>query len=154
VIVDEPNAINRQVCIDTTRFADGLHKLYMRADGQAATGKQGGVYVVPFLVKNGAFSPPTQPQPQPSPSPSGPTVEVLDPTAGERDPNPVTLNARASGATRMDYEVDGARVAFDDTAGNGFDEDVNLSSGNHTLVCVATVNGTTYRSDPRSFSVP
>jgi hypothetical protein len=138
-----------------------MHKLYMRADGQAASGKQGGVYVIPFLVRNGAFSPPTQPEPTLTPTPtptpttgSGPTVEVLDPTAGERDPNPVTLNARASGATRMDYEVDGTRVAFDDTAGNGFDESVNLPSGNHTLVCVATVNGSTHRSEPRTFSVP
>ncbi len=176
VILDEPNAINRAVCIDTTKLPDGMHKLYMRADGQAATGKQGGVYVIPFLVHNGSFSPPTSPAPTPTATPTttppadptatptavptatatphGPHVEVLDPSAGERDPNPVTLNARATGATRMDYEVDGRRVAFDDTAANGFDEKVNLTSGGYSLVCIATVNGTSYRSEPRPFSVP
>jgi hypothetical protein len=53
VYVDEPNAINRQVCIDTRQLSDGLHRLFMRGDGQAATGKQGGVYLVPFFVANG-----------------------------------------------------------------------------------------------------
>lgn len=52
VLVDEPNAINRQVCYDTTLLANGRHKLFMRGDGQAATGKQGGVYLVDFDVNN------------------------------------------------------------------------------------------------------
>jgi hypothetical protein len=163
VIVDEPNAINRQVCIDTARLADGMHKLYMRGDGQAATGKQGGVYVIPFLVRNGPFSlppspeptTPTEPAPTPTtePAPHHSTVEVLDPTAGEVDPNPVSLNARATGATRMEYEVDGKVVASDDSAANGFAESVTLTAGAHTLVCIATIGDTKVRSEPRTFSV-
>jgi hypothetical protein len=169
VIVDEPNAINRPVCIDTTRLTDGMHKLYMRGDGQAATGKQGGVYVIPFLVQNGPFSlpqspestPTTEPAPAPSPDPvptAEPTqhhspVEVLDPTAGEVDPNPVTLNARATGAIQMQYEVDGKIVAFDDSAANGCDESGNLATCGHTLVCIATIGDTKARSEPRTFSV-
>lgn len=165
VVVDEPNAINRPVCIDTTRLTDGMHKLYMRADGQAATGKQGGVYVIPFFVRNGPFSLPQNPEPTPSPeptplpepspepAPATPTVEVLDPTAGEIDPNPVSLNARATGATRMDYEVDGKIVASDTSAANGFDESVNLAVGGHSLVCIATVGSAKVRSEPRTFSV-
>lgn len=165
VVVDEPNSINRPVCIDTTRLTDGMHKLYIRGDGQAATGKQGGVYVIPFLSRNSVFSLPEDPvvspspDPTPAPSPAPPpteepsVVEVLDPTPGEIDPNPVKLNARATGATRMDYEVDGNRVAFDDSPANGFDESVTLPTGGHTLVCVAIIAGSPVRSAPRTFSV-
>jgi hypothetical protein len=38
----------------------------------------------------------------------------------------------------MDYYVDGNHVAFDSTAANGFDEEVTLPIGSHSLVCRAT----------------
>jgi hypothetical protein len=52
VLIDQAGTINRQVCIDTTRYANGRHRLYVRADGQTPTGKSGGVQVVEFLVNN------------------------------------------------------------------------------------------------------
>lgn len=145
VIVDEPNSINRQVCIDTTKLANGRHKLYMRGDGQAATGKQGGVYVVEFETDNGVFEPP-MPDPTPSPDPTPtpdpcPVVTLFDPAEGEVDPSPVTFNARATGATRMDYYVDEQHVGFDDTAANGFDESIAVAPGTHVAKARATVEG-------------
>jgi hypothetical protein len=53
VLVDQAGTINRQVCIDTTRYADGVYRLYVRADGQTPTGKSGGVQTVEFRVRNG-----------------------------------------------------------------------------------------------------
>lgn len=71
------------ITIDTTRFADGLHRLTLRADddgsglptGNPVPGNDSGILVIPFVVQNG-----TAPSPTPTVAPSPSPVATPSPT--------------------------------------------------------------------------
>jgi hypothetical protein len=149
VLLEAPGAFRGRVCVDTTRLADGMHKLLIGGYSTSFTsgvGQLWGTFVVPFRTANGAApapdpAPHPEPDPDPPPPPSCPAVTLTDPTAGEHDSSPVSFNASAPGASRIDYWVDGRHVGFDDSAGNGFVESIPVAAGSHTAFARATVNG-------------
>jgi hypothetical protein len=66
---------------------------------------------------------------------------VTSPVAGTSVSGTVRLNARTTGdVTRVDYLIDGQRVAYDDSSGNGWDENWSSTPGNHVLVARATTS--------------
>ena len=81
ILLERNGAYTGTLTIDTTRFADGLHFLTLRADddgsglptGHPIPGQNTGVLVVPFVIQNGTAPTPT-PVPTPTPTP------VLTPT--------------------------------------------------------------------------
>jgi hypothetical protein len=52
VIREGTGLFKGEVAIDTTKLANGPHKLFFRAGAQGAKGKSSGVLVVPFTVQN------------------------------------------------------------------------------------------------------
>jgi hypothetical protein len=148
-----PNVDPRlRLLIDTTRLADGRHKLALITRGNTGfLGQLSGVFVIPFEVNNGGSIPPlnggsTSPPPPPPPPPPDPTptasVEVTGLVEGATVSGRVRLNARTTGdVTRVDYLIDGQRVAYDGTAKNGWGENWNATAGSHVLVARGTTSG-------------
>lgn len=164
VLVDEPNAINREVCFDTRVLADGRHRLFMRGDGQADTGKQSGIYVVDFLVSNGGGgSPPPPPPPSPPappPPPAGLTISVKQPFEGQRVRSWIGLRTAVSDPSKVrsvDYVIDGRswNPPLVGTAGPDFRkawQSKTIANGAHTIVARATLNdGSILQSPVRNF---
>ena len=78
ILVERNGPFTGTLSIDTTRFADGLHFLTLRADDDASglsgvDGQDVGVLVVPFVVQNGRPAPTPTPTPTPVPTPT-PTI--------------------------------------------------------------------------------
>jgi len=104
--------------IDTTRLADGPHRLVIRTDANTFDGSTlSGLLVVPFTVANGSGSPtepaPTEPAPtEPAPTEPAPT-EPTSPEPAPTEPAPTKRPPRKKKRTNTAVErsVAGARQA-------------------------------------------
>lgn len=84
------NDVWRTIVLDTTGFADGPHKLFLRTDDHVSSGTSSGVFVLPFTVDNGGGVPsPPPPPPPPDPPPPDPEPPPPDPEPPPPDPEPV-----------------------------------------------------------------
>jgi hypothetical protein len=155
IIVERAGTINGGVCIDTTKLADGDHKVLVQSHWEGADGGLWGSLVVPFRVDN-AGAPPPPTEPPPTPDPAG--VTLTQPPAGAELTGTTIFDATApTGATRVEYRVDGTAVASDNTPATGFDEawsTAGVANGAHSAVARArTADGRTIDSAPVGFSV-
>jgi len=139
--------IDRVLQIDTAELTDGMHKLFIRTEGQAASGKTAGVQVIEFLVRNGEEPPPptTTAEPPPTtttvpptttapPANPAPTVTIDEPSRTYSGWWGVDVTASADTVSAT-YYVDGVQVAQDSSQPD-FGEPINtatLCNGPHTL---------------------
>ena len=127
---------------NTAGVVDGSHTLVAKA--RDAAGNVGSSAPVSFEVRN-STAPAPAPSPSPPPAPgdsSAPSVALVSPADLAVVRGMVVLNALASdnvGVERVDYYLDGAAIAFDDSA-PAWDETWNsayVADGPHTLVAKA-----------------
>jgi hypothetical protein len=94
-----------RLAIDTTRLADGAHRLVIRTDANAFDGSTlSGLLVVPFTVANGTVPAPTEPAPtepaptEPAPTEPAPTEPApTEPAPTEPTPTPAPTEPAPTG---------------------------------------------------------
>jgi hypothetical protein len=149
VLYDGSGALMREFAIDTTKLANGPHKLMIASRADRETDKRlAGALVVPFTVDNSlpcATLPVVDPMWYPNARYSSVSSSSTD----------VLLDAFASGASKIEYLIDG-KVVTKDSSGPNFSTYYDLSllaAGTHSLVARATIGGLVHASAPVPFSV-
>lgn len=148
VLHESSSSTTQQLSVDTRLLANGPHKLVIAAKAdELVDARLAGVQVIPFKVDNTLACLASEVT---SMFPPGATISGDPATTTD-----AVLDAFAPGATKVEYWVDGSRVASDSTAPD-FDEfwDINsIAGGAHTLVSKALVGGRLLESPPVAFTV-
>jgi len=149
VLYDGAGAIVREFAIDTTKLANGPHKLMIAGRADRLTDKRlAGALVIPFTVDNTlpcATLPVVAPMWYANARYSGVASSSTD----------VFLDAFASGASKIEYLIDG-KLVTKDSNGPSFSTYYDLSllaAGTHSLVARATIGGLVHASPPVPFHV-
>ncbi len=132
IIYDGPgNNVWRTVEIDTTQFAEGPHKLFLRTDDLLPNGTSSGIFLLPFVVANLSAG-----------DIVSPTISITSPSDGGAvsGTTPVQASASDNGCvTLVEFYVDGVLHSTDTSSPFSFTWDTTgLPDGSsHVLTATA-----------------